>query len=308
MKIVLPDYIDLSQQHKSQLKRLGAVTIYDDLPEEEAEIISRIQGAELITASWIYITENIIKKTPSLKYIVLPAVGYDHVDTKAATKSEIKVINCPTHNSLSVAEYTIALILAVTRRISEANTALRNRDWNSDKYKGTELKGKMLTLIGYGNSARQVATLVQGFGMKVSYANSKTLPNHLDELIATADIVSLHLPFTQASKHLIDERRLNLLKNTAYLINTARGAIIDQKALLKVLKAGRIAGAALDVFEDEPVGSTPTEEIMQLVKLDNVVATPHIAYNTEEMVMRLGEELIANIQACIADKPINVVN
>ena len=314
MKVVFVDYVELMDKHEPHLKSLGEVTIYNNAPDGEEEIINRITGAELITASWVSITEKIIKSTPSLKYIIVTAAGYDFVDIKAATTAGIKVINCPTHNTLAVAEYTICLILTVTRRIVAANLALKNGNWNTQAYIGTELRGKKLGLIGYGNIGRKVAQLATNLGMDVSYANSKTSPSELDHLIANADILSLHVPFTIQSKYLIDERRLNLMKKSAYLINTARGAIVDQLALKTALKERRIAGAALDVFANEPIfeneltTDNPSEEILQLTQLDNVVATPHIAYNTEETAVRLGEELIENIQACINGSPINVVN
>lgn len=309
MKIVLTDYIDeLLENHENQLKSLGEVTIYRNLPKNEEETIKRITEAEIITSSWINTNEKIIRSNPNLKYIIAVGVGYDFIDVKAATAAGIKVLNCPTHNAVAVAEYTISLILAVTRKIVVANLELRNGNWNKQAYKGTELSSKNLCLVGYGNSGKKVARLATSFGMNVNYANSKTSSNQLDELITNADILSLHLPLTEQSQHLIDERRLNLMKKSAYLINTARGAIIDQKALLSALKARRIAGAALDVFENEPLTGKPSEEILQLIQLDNVVATPHIAYHTEETTARLGEELIANIKSCIQENPINVVN
>jgi len=308
MKIVFPDHIDLIEEHEIRLKKLGEVAIYKDIPDEEDEIIQRIAGAELITAAWVNITHNIIKNTSTLKYIVVPGVGYDAIDISAANTAGIKVINCPTHNTLAVAEYSICLIFAVTRKIVAANLDLKNGNWHTQAYIGTELSGKKLCLIGYGSIGRKVAQLATSLGMDVSHANSKTPAEQLDELIANADILSLHLPFTQQLKYLIDERRLNLMKKTAYLINTARGAIVDPKALLSALQEERIAGAALDVFVDEPVTGYPNEEIQQLAQLHNVVATPHIAYNTKESRVKLGEELIANIQACISSRPINVVN
>lgn len=308
MNIVLVDNLELGEQHISQLKQLGEVTIYRGVTDDEQEIIERIINAELITASWVYITEEIIKRSPTLKYIVVPAVGSDRIDISAATAAGIKVINCPTHNAAAVAEYTLGLMLAVTRRIVEANRDLNKGNWNPERYTGTELRGKQLTLIGYGSSGRLVASLAQGFGMQVRHANSQTPPHQLDELIASADMISLHLPLTPQSRHLIDARRLKLMKKGTYLINTSRGAIVDQKALLGALQNRDIAGAALDVYENEPVAGNPTPEMMQLLQLDNVVATPHIAYNTEEMTIRLGEELIANIEACLAGNPVNVVN
>ncbi|NJN56748.1 MAG: 3-phosphoglycerate dehydrogenase [Leptolyngbyaceae cyanobacterium SL_5_9] len=308
MKFVLPDPSDLSEADKAKLKSLGEATFYEEMPATEEEVIQRIDGAEMIAVSWINVTENIIRSSPNLKYIVVLAVGYDQIDLKAASVADVKVINCPTHNALAVAEYTIGLIFAVTRRILEANLFLREGNWNQQRFRGVELRGKQLGLIGYGNSGREVEKLAIALGMHVSHATSKTSPTDLDRLIATSDILSLHLPLTEQSRHLIDERRLNLLKPSAYLINTARGAIVDQQALIKILNQKRIAGAALDVFEDEPVSGLPTREMLELIRLGNVVATPHIAYNSEEMAARLGAELIANIQACIEGKPINVVN
>jgi phosphoglycerate dehydrogenase-like enzyme len=313
MKIVCSDYVDLfyvdlSETYLNELQKFGEVVIYQDIPTTESEIVQRISGAEIITVGWINVTSSIIKSSPSLKYIIVSGVGYDNVDITAATTAGIKVINSPKHNTLAVAEYTMALILNVTKQIIAANTSLKNGSWNTQNYLGIELNGKNLGLIGYGNIAQQVAKLATNFGMNVSYANSQTPASVLDQLIAKADILSLHLPLTKQSKHLIDERRLNLMKKSAYLINTARGSIVDQKALLKVLKAGHIAGAALDVFENEPLTAKPSPEILQLAQLDNVVATPHIAYNTEETAVRLSEELLENILACIKGNPINVVN
>ncbi|MBE9178198.1 hydroxyacid dehydrogenase [Oculatella sp. LEGE 06141] len=308
MNIAVPDYIDLLESDKAQLRTLGAVTIYDDTPDSDTEIIQRIAGAELITASWVDITAPIIQSNSNLKYIVVPAVGYDQVDVQAATQAGIKVINCPTHNALAVAEYTVGLILALSRQILPASAALRQGKWQPYDYLGTELKGKTVCLVGYGTIGREFATLAAALGMTVHSASSKTTSDELDTLIAAADILSLHVPLTPQTRHLIDARRLELMKPSAYLINTSRGAIADQTALLAALKQNQIAGAALDVFENEPVTGSPNAEILELATLDNVVATPHIAYNTEESRIRLGQELIVNIQACINGNPMNLVN
>jgi phosphoglycerate dehydrogenase-like enzyme len=308
MKIVLPDHIDLLETDRATLQRLGEVTIYDDIVDDEAVLIDRIQGAELITAAWMHLSDRAIRSSPHLRYIVLPAVGYDTVDLEAATAVGITVCNCPTHNASAVAEYTIALIFAVTRRLLEANAFLKSGNWNSERFKGIELKGKKLGLIGYGGIGKQVAARATALGMEVNHATSRTPAEDLDQLIAHSDILSLHLPLNPHTQHLIDARRLSLMQPSAYLINTARGAIVDQPALLSALKQKRIAGAALDVFEHEPIAGTSSPEIMEFVRLDNVVATPHIAYNTHEMMVKLGKELIETIAACLQGKPINVVN
>lgn len=308
MKIVILDYIQLVEQHITILKELGNVVRYDGPPLTEMENIERIAGAEILISGWTNITTNIIQNSPSLKFIVVPAVGYENVDVKAASQMGIMVSNCPTHNTQAVAEHTIALMLLIARRVTEANTHLKNGEWKPSEYMGIELRNKRLGLIGYGNIGRTVAHIAQNIGMKVSHANSKTPPDELDQLIANSDFVSLHLPVTNNTRHLINERRLRLMKKDAYLINTARGAILDQKALIKVIKSGHLAGVALDVFENEPHAGKLSGELLDLVRCHNVVATPHMGFNTQEASYRLGEELIANIQAIMSGNPINIVS
>lgn len=307
MNIVITDYVDLLEADWKTLNGLGDVTVYEDVPQTESDIIRRIAKAELITVSWVDITAPILHNSPNLKYIVVPAVGYDQIDVLAAQERGIRVINCPQHNAHAVAEYTIGLMFAVTRHIIAAHRSIQHNSWNPHRYQGVELRGKHLVLIGYGNTGRQVAQLTQGLGMSVDWASSNTSPERLDQLIASADILSLHLPLTPSTHHLLDARRLALMKSSAYLINTARGAIVDQEALIKVLKYQKIAGAALDVFDNEPITDGPNAQIMELSTLPTVVATPHIAYNTYEATARLGQELIANIKACLQGQPINVV-
>lgn len=307
MKIVIPDKIDLDPEHLEQLKSFDDSTIYEDRPTQK-EVASRIKDAEIVTANWIDITAEIIEQSHALQYIIVPAVGYDWVDVEAATKKGIKVINCPTQNSPAVANFTIGLLVAITRRIVEAQRALEQGIWEPTKYTGIELKGKTLGLIGYGRIGKRVEMLAEGFGMKVKHVNSQSTADEMDALIASSDIVSLHASLTPQTKRLLDERRLHLMKKGSYLINTARGDEIDQTALLGMLESGHLAGAALDVFERETFSSTPSEEIVKLAKMPNVIATPHMGFNTKETQTRLGEELIANINFCLNNNPTNIVN
>lgn len=307
MKVVFPDQLDLLPNHKEKIQSLVDLTTYDDHPTED-QAIERIQGAELITVNYIDATKKLIESTPSLKYIVVPAVGYEWVDLVAAKKADIKVLNCPTHNGQAVAEHTIALMFAVARKIVQANLDLKNGEWRPKNLQGVELSGKTIGLIGYGNIGKQTAQIAQALGMEITYANSKTSSSELDTIISQSDFVCLNIPLTPKTKHMIDERRIGLMKKTAFLINTARGAVVDQKALVKALRNNEIAGAGLDVFENEPLTGKPTQEMLELVVFDNVVATPHIGYNTQETVNRLGSELIRNIESCIEGNPINVVS
>ncbi|MDE1768597.1 MAG: 3-phosphoglycerate dehydrogenase [Candidatus Micrarchaeota archaeon] len=309
MNIVIPDQISLKPKHFEIIKSLGNVKIYDDIPNE-AELIKRIKDAELITANWVEITPKIIDNAPRLKFIVAPAVGYEWIASEYAAKKGIKVLNCPTHNAAAVANLTIAFILAITRRLKEANRSVEEGKWIR-RFKGVELEGKTLGLIGYGNSGKIVGEVAKLLGMKVKYANTKTPKEEVDEIIKTSDIISLHTPLTKDTKHLIDEHRIKMMKKGVYFINVSRGGVVDQKALIKALKSGHIAGAALDVFENESIKELDSgidKEIIELAKMSNVITTPHMAYNTNEMFERMGEEIILNIKSCINGKPINVVN
>jgi len=311
MKIVLPEYIDiLPKKCIEEVKRLGDVTVYKDFPKTEEEIIRRIKEAELIGIKWLILTDNIIKNAPNLKYIITLSSGYNQLPLKAAKNLGIKLINCPTHNTTAVAEHALALMLGLVRRIVEAQISMRKGRWKSSPYSylGTELAGKKLLIIGYGRIGRQIAKRSKGLEMKVKFANSKTSPKDLDNLIKNSDIISLNLLLTKKTYHLIDERRIKLMRESTYLVNTSRGEIVDQKALLQALKTKRIAGAALDVFEEEPKTEKISEEIVELASLPNVIATPHIAYNTKEAALRLGNEFVENVKACINGKSVNVVD
>lgn len=307
MKTVFPDFIELHEGHLKRIEKIVQLTTYDDKPKEN-QVIDRIQGAEIITANYYDVTKKIIQSCPSLKYIIVPTVGYEWVDIKAATTAGVKVINCPTHNGHAVAEHTIALMFAISRKIVQANEAIKKGNWTPLKFEGLELSGKTLGIVGHGKIGSQTGELAQGLGMKVLFADSKTSANDLDALIAEVDYLGLNLPLNEHTHHLIDERRLRLMKKTAFFINTARGAIVDQKALLAALKRGDIGGAGLDVFDGESFDEKPIPEIVELCSLENVVATPHIAFNTKETVERLGNELMKNIEACVAGNPMNVVN
>ena len=183
MKIVLPDRIDISTADRAVLQTLGDVLIYDDICTDEAVILDRIQGAELITAAWMDVSRSLIQNAPDLKYIVVPGVGVNNVDIEAASVANIIVCNCPQHNLNAVAEYTIALMFAITRRIVGANLSLQQNQWTPGNFKGVELHGKKLGLIGHGGIGRKVAVLAEAIGMQVEFANSRSSAEEIDRLI-----------------------------------------------------------------------------------------------------------------------------
>ena len=284
--------------------------IYNDVPKDTKVIVDRIKNAEVITANWIDITKEIIELSPKLRYIIVPSVGYDWIDIKTATQKGIKVINCPTHNSMAVANFVIGLMISITRQISQANNDIKEGNWQPSKFKGVEISGKKLGLVGNGNIGRKIADVAKYMGMEVMMINSKSSQEEVDNILKNSDIISINIPLTDKTKHFIDERRLRLMKINSYLINTSRGAIIDQKALINIIEEDHFAGVALDVFENEPLilNGKLNEEIIKLANMNKVLATPHIAFNSEETWKRLGTEMIENIKAIVNNNPINVVN
>ncbi len=311
MKIVFPEYIDnLSSDQLERLKQSGDVTIYNDIPTDEDALINRLQGAQVTALKWVNMTERCLKALPELKYIIVLSAGYGHLPFKPMKELGVIGINCPSHNSLAVAEHTIAMILALSKQIVQAQTELRSGLWKKTPYDylGFELAGKTIGIIGTGNIGSKVAEKAKGLGMHVLVADSKTSPHDLDYLFKTSDFISINIPYSKKTHHFISRDKLQSMKKGAILVNTSRGLIVDQTALFDSLQLGHLGGAALDVFENEPVFTrTLPDEIKQLASLPQVIATPHIAYNTKEAALRLGEELIANVKGIISGKPINVV-
>ncbi|MCE4625415.1 MAG: NAD(P)-binding domain-containing protein [Desulfurococcales archaeon] len=259
---------------------------------------------------------------PRLRIISQYAVGYDNIDVECATKHGVYVTNTPGVLTDATADLTWALILAITRRIVEADRYVRSGEWYRSgtgwhpmMMLGFEVTGKTLGVIGMGRIGRAVARRAKGFNMRIIYYDKRRLPKELEEelgaeyvdletLLREADIVTLHTPLTKETYHMIGERELSLMKPTAYLINTSRGKVIDTDALVKALKEKKIAGAALDVFEEEPL---PPDH--PLTKLDNVVLTPHIGSATWQTRTRMADIVAENLIAFAkGEKPPTLVN
>ena len=311
MKIIIPEKINvIPDKYYYELKKLGDVVFYNDYPYDPTEINKRIKDAEILIVKWIYLPDDFLDYCPKLKYIMSLTSGFGHFPLEKARKRRVIIINSPTHNSLAVAEHTIALMFAVSKKIVFARDNIMKGDWKKSPYDflGNELSGKTLLQIGYGNIGSKVAKIAHGIGMRVVVADSNTTDSQLDELIPAADYISINVPLTPRTKGMINNKRISLMKKTAYLFNTARGDIVDQNALYLALKNNKIAGAGLDVF----VGTLPNErankDVVKLAKLSNVVATPHMAFNTIEAGERMGKEMIDNVKAILKSKPINVVN
>jgi D-3-phosphoglycerate dehydrogenase len=252
----------------------------------------------VIVRSRTKVTKEIIEAGTQLKLIGRVGVGLDNVDLKAAEEKGIKVINTPEAPAEAVAELALGLTLSLARTIPQADHAMKEGKWIKSKLTGWELKGKTLGTVGLGNIGERVAKLAKAFGMNI-LITKRTPPTPallkeleaefvpLSELLKRSDIVTIHIPYTTETRHMIGEKELQLMKKSAYLINTSRGPIIDENALLKALQSEKLKGAALDVYELEP----PRD--WTLMRLPNVVCTPHIGAETEE-AQKTGAILMAD--------------
>ncbi len=282
------------------LENAGFEVLYEEYPNEDrlVELVKDVEA--IIVRSKPKVTRKVIEAAPKLKVIGRAGVGLDNIDLGVAKERGIKVVNSPGASSRSVAELAIALIFNVARKIAFADRKMREGVWAKKQCLGTELEGKTVGVVGFGRIGYQVAKISRALGMKVllydPYPNEERAKEvggrfaPLEELLRESDVVTLHVPLVDATYHLINEERLKLMKPTSILINAARGAVVDTEALVKALREGWIAGAGLDVYEEEPL---PKDH--PLTKLDNVVLTPHIGASTEEAQMRAGVQVAEQI-------------
>lgn len=274
-------------------------------PQELLDCIGKYDG--LVVRSRTQVTAPIIEAGKRLSVIGRAGIGVDNIDLTAATRRGIMVVNVPSGNTIAVAEHTIGLMLALTRHIPQADASLRAGRWEKSKLTGIEVRGKTLGLIGLGRIGRAVARRAVCMEMEIIAHDPFVSPDlaarenvrlvELDELLRTADFVSIHTPLTAQTRGLLDAEALALLKPTARIVNCARGGIIDEEALCQALQAGRIAGAALDVFEHEPLDDSP------LLRNPRVILTPHLGASTEEARMANAVEISAQVADILAGKP-----
>ena len=255
----------------------------------------------LIVRSETRVTPELMNLAPNLRVIARAGVGVDNIDVPAATKRGIAVMNAPGANTVSAAEHALALLLALARRIPWAAEAMRRGEWDRKRFQGSELRGKTLGIVGLGRIGGHVAHLARAFGMHVLGHDPYLAPERaaelevklvtLEELLREADVVTLHLAATEQTNRLINADRLQLMKPTAVLINTARGELVDEVALAAAVEAGSIAGAAMDVFAVEPL---PADSPLR--KLERVILTPHVAASTAEAQERVSTETCAAVR------------
>jgi glyoxylate reductase len=285
----------------------GAATI--PTAELRARVAEKDALVSLLTDA---VDRSVIDAATRLKVIANVAIGCDNIDVPYARSRNIVVTNTPDVLTESVADFTWALILAITRRLSEGERLVRRGDWKGwalDFMLGSELRGKQLGLVGVGRIGRAVAARAPAFGMKIAYTTrsgrSGTSPGlgdaaeamSLDRLLLTSDVVSLHVPLTPETRYLIDKRALTRMKRSAYLINTARGPVVDEASLAWALQHHLLSGAALDVYENEPAVHP------DLLGLENVLLVPHLASGTTETRTAMADLAVDNVVAVLAGRP-----
>ncbi len=267
----------------------------------EADVIEQAQDAEIVLVSWCkFVTPEVMKALPKVRLIGRWGVGYDMIDAEAATELGIAVVNTPTYCGDEVAEHAIALLFAVGRRLTWSHEQMRQGHYGIPPFQIRRIAGRTLGIIGCGRIGSKVAQRAQGLGMRViaydKYRSDDELraigvePVSFGEALETSDFISLHTPLNRTTRHLIDERALARVQPHAMIINTSRGAVIDQDALIDALNRGKIAAAGLDVFEEEPLVVDHS-----LRAMENVTITPHVAAWSEDSIELMRVEMCKNV-------------
>jgi len=292
----------------SRLEPVGSVEVYSGdgtMPHEE--LLARVADKDAVVCMLTdRIDQSVIDAAARLKIAANVAVGYNNVDVPYAKSKGLIVTNTPDVLTESVADFTWALILAITRRLSEGERLLRRGGWKGwafDFMLGSELRGKQLGIVGFGRIGQAVAARAAAFGMRVAYSGRRDLGAagaafmSFDRLLNSSDVVSLHVPLTNDTRHLVDQKAIARMKRSAYLVNTSRGPVVDEEALAWALQQHLLAGAALDVYEKEP------EVHPDLMRLENVLLVPHLGSGTTETRLGMASLAVDNVVAVLSGRP-----
>jgi len=304
MKVVDISGVCLQEDHAWKLKKfVDAFVVYEDMPADDKEIVKRIADADIIISALTKIPANVISKPPNLKMICLATTGYNGIDLEAAKKRGIKICYAPGYATRAVAEHAIGLMLTAGRLSFCASQDLKAGIYNHRCYQGKQLQGKTLGVIGYGRIGREVAKIAHGgFDMTIMSLDKGKSRGDFEKLLKMSDFISLHLPLTSETKNILGRKEFKLMKKGSVLVNTARGGLIDEIALLEHLKSGKIFAAGLDVLKNEPMRSDNP-----LLKVSSVCISPHISYTTEEAIYERSRITIENVIKFIQGHPQNLV-
>lgn len=282
------------------LRALGVeVDVRDTITPEEL-LVEIPAYAGMVVRSRTKVREPLIDKATNMKVIIRGGVGLDSIDVAYAKSKGIDVRNTPAASSNAVAELALALMFGLARHVSKADASMKAGAWDKKKLKGTEIAGKTLGVIGYGRIGRMLGEKARALGMSVvaydPYIQHEDIVS-IEELLKASDYISLHLPHTDETHHLLSSAQFALLKPSAYLVDAARGGVVDEAALYDALSNGKLAGAALDVYSQEP---PKTDALRKLVELPQVIATPHIGAATKESQARIGDEIVKVVKEYFA--------
>ena len=335
MKIVFFEVEKWEEEYIKKSFPSQEVLLFSDKLDEKT--VEKVLDAEIVSA-FIYSTLNkeILSKLPKLKFLTTRSTGFDHIDINYCKEKGIIVSNVPTYGVNTVAEHTFALILAISRKIIPSVERSKRGDFGLEGLRGMEIYGKTIGIVGVGHIGRRVVEIAASFGMKIIAFTKNPQKNQdlkkfdglefvsLDELLSSSDIITLHLPLTPETHHIINMENIGKIKNGAILINTARGGLIETQAILEVLKSGVLGGAGIDVLEEEcslkEERELLTAEFLKscdiktqllnhvLLTRENVVVTPHNAFNSKEALIQIIETTVDNIKAFIDSKPKNIVS
>jgi D-3-phosphoglycerate dehydrogenase len=301
--IISSKFRESSETYRALLEREGCTLAERDIqyPITEDHLADIIKDADGLITGLEPVTPRVLENANRLKVISAGGVGYDHINVEAATAKGIAVCNCAGCNNRSVAELAFGMMLSLSRQIYQSDRAMRNGEW--DRFTGPELWGKTIGIIGLGRVGKSVSQLAKGFGMRIlatdvawdiTYADEHGITYvPMDRLLQESDYVTVHTPLTPWTHNMIDERAIELMKPSAYLINTARGPIVKEEALCDALKKNRIAGAGLDVFKVEPTYDCAFREF------DNVIITPHIGGASNEAYDRSLQLALLNVTSVL---------
>ncbi|HUW23000.1 MAG TPA: phosphoglycerate dehydrogenase [bacterium] len=298
MKVLVSD--KLAEEGIELLRKSPDITVDVKLKLELQELLKHIGEYDaLLVRSTTKVTKEVIDAAKNLKVIGRAGVGVDNIDVEAASKRGILVMNTPGGNTISAAEHTMSMLLALSRCIPQANISLKSKQWEKKKFLGTEIFKKTLGIIGLGRIGGEVAKRAQSFGMEIiaydpyiSKAHAREIGVKLvsfPELIKQADYITIHIPSTSETKHIINKETINQMKEGVRIINCARGGIIDEAALAEAVKSGKVGGAALDVFEKEPPFDSP------VLGLENIIVTPHLGASTEEAQINVARDIALQV-------------
>ena len=300
MKILICD--NLNQEVYRELETIGDCLDISKSESKEKDLADHIKDSEIVVIrSATKLTKEVLDNAEKLKIIARCGVGVDNVDLEFAKSKNIFVTNSPSANLISVVELTVALIISASRKLSLADAHLKNGQWNRSEFLGYELYGKTLGIVGFGKAGRLVAERMKSFGMSIVFYdpyvtdwNGSEESLDLDDLLKTADVVSIHVIKTKDTENLISKDKLDLLKPSSIIINTSRGGVLDEDYLFELLESEKIFGAGLDVYSNEP-----PENVARYNGL-NLVTTPHIGASTNEAQLKAGLETIENIKKILA--------